>query len=175
MIRSLLKIITLNLLLTLNSCDPLFYISMVNNYNEPIYFAIPELNCISLYPDTILPIDIAVDSYLESRGKLKPQDTITFYQAWAPSVEDIFCGNDTLSIYVFNADTVDYYSWDTVVKYNMVLQRYDLSRQDFEDRNESWDWIEAWLYFPPTEAMKHIHMWPPYGTYDEHGRRKDTK
>ena len=22
---------------------------------------------------------------------------------------------------------------------------------------------------PPTEAMKHIHMWPPYDTYDEHG------
>ena len=27
------------------------------------------------------------------------------------------------------------------------------------------------VFFPPTEAMKHVKMWPPYGTYDEEGNK----
>ena len=75
---------------------------------------------------------------------------------------------DTLLVFVFNADTLDIYGWDTVCTYYKVEQRYDLSLEELQN-------LDFKLSFPPTEAMKHIHMWPPYGTYDEHGRRKDTK
>lgn len=27
------------------------------------------------------------------------------------------------------------------------------------------------VYFPPSEEMRDIKMWPPYGTYDENGHR----
>jgi len=161
------KTIFFILIVFLTSCDPLYHILMVNNYHEPIILASPELNCISLYPDTTLQMDVEIERYLSSEI-IRSHDTDAFYEYVAPSIEDIFCDNDTMSIYIFNADTVEFYSWDTVIKYNMVLQRYDLSRQDFFDRNESWKWYQAWLFFPPTDAMKHIRMWPPYGTYDEH-------
>ncbi len=173
--KTIIRIGILGLFFAFAGCDPLFHINMVNNYTNSIYFASPELNCISLYPDTILPMDININCYIESWEKLKTKDTVAFREYFASPIEEIFCGNDTISFYIFDADTVDLYSWDTIIKYNMVLQRYDLSRQDFEDRNESWLVDDAWFYFPPTESMKHIHMWPPYGTYDRNGRRKEVK
>ena len=37
------------------------------------------------------------------------------------------------------------------------------------------DWVfrqtNCQISFPPTEEMRNIKMWPPYGTYDEHGNR----
>ena len=74
---------------------------------------------------------------------------------------------DTLLIFIFNADTLETYGWDTVREYYKVEQWYDLILEDLQK-------MDFKLSFPPTEAMKHIHMWPPYGTYDEHGRRKDN-
>ncbi len=73
---------------------------------------------------------------------------------------------DTISIYNFDSDTVDYYSWDTEVENNNILQRYDLGLNDLNDLLVFK--YTSILYFPPTDAMKHIRMWPPYGTYDEH-------
>lgn len=69
---------------------------------------------------------------------------------------------DTLIVFAFDADTLDYYGWDTVCAKYKVLQRYDLSLEDLQD-------LDFKLCFPPSEAMEHIHMWPPYGTYDENG------
>lgn len=69
---------------------------------------------------------------------------------------------DTLIVFTFDADTLDYYGWDTVCANYKVLQRYDLSLEDLQD-------LDFRLCFPPSEAMRNIHMWPPYGTYDENG------
>lgn len=161
-------------LVILTSCDPVTTISMVNNYHKPIYVASPEFNCISLYPDTVLPKDIEISSVLVSQNKLKTSDKAVLFQEITPLTEEIFCDNDTLSFYIFDADSVDLYSWDTVLKYNMVLQRYDLSMQDYKELNKSLLVGEVvTIYFPPSEDMKHIHMWPPYGTYDEDGHKKN--
>lgn len=158
-------------LVLLTSCDPVTTFSMVNNYHNPVYVISPELNCISLYPDTILPKDIEISSVLVIQDKLKTFDKVLLFQEITPPTEEIFCNNDTLSLYIFNADTVDSYSWDTVLKYNMVLQRYDLSMQDYKELNKARVLGEVvTLFFPPSEDMKHIHMWPPYGTYDENGQ-----
>ena len=75
---------------------------------------------------------------------------------------------DTLLIFVFNADALETFEWDFICENYLVEQRYDLSLEDLQS-------LDFKLYFPPTEAMKHIHMWPPYGTYDEHGGRKDKR
>ena len=42
---------------------------------------------------------------------------------------------DTLSIYFFDADTLETYSWIQVKKENKVLKRFDLSVQDLKDKN----------------------------------------
>lgn len=78
---------------------------------------------------------------------------------------------DTVSFFVFDSDTIDYYSWDTVVKKNMVLQHYDLSIFDLENLMVSK--YSSILHFPPTEKMKHIHMWPPYGMFDANRGKKE--
>ena len=73
-------------------------------------------------------------------------------------------GYDTLSVYVFNDDTLARYGWQTVRENYLVHQRYDLSLDDLKLLN--WQ-----LYFPPSEEMRDIKMWPPYGTYDANGHR----
>lgn len=73
-------------------------------------------------------------------------------------------GKDTLIVFVYNADTLSVYGWDYVKDHIMVAQRYDLSLTDLQNLN----WR---LTFPPSEEMRNIKMWPPYGTYDEHGYR----
>lgn len=75
---------------------------------------------------------------------------------------------DTLIVFAFDADTLDYYGWDTVCAYHKVLQRYDLSLEDLQ-------YLNFKLCFPPSKAMRNIHMWPPYGTYDENGNCRNIK
>ena len=75
---------------------------------------------------------------------------------------------DTLLVFVFNADTLETRGWDYVRENYKVEQRYDLILEDLQR-------IGFRLSFPPDSTMKHIHMWPPYGTYDEHGHRKDKE
>ena len=70
---------------------------------------------------------------------------------------------DTLRIFVFDADTLEALGWETVREKYIVLQRYDLSLEDLQ-------YLDFKLCFPPSEAMRDIHMWPPYGTYDEKGQ-----
>ena len=167
--RSIKYLLLSIILFLLTSCDPEYCILMVNNSEVPIYFAAPEFYCTSVYPDTVLPIGNNIPLFLF--GRLESKDTLAFY--WSFNRSD-YCGNDTCSIYIFNADTLDYYSYDTVVKYNKILQRYDFSRKDLDDRFVFFIvGGEAFLFFPPTADMNHIHMWPPYGTYDEHGRKKE--
>ena len=75
---------------------------------------------------------------------------------------------DTLLVFIFDADTLDFYGWDSVRASYKVVQRYDLSLEDLQS-------IGFKLCFPPSDAMKHIHMWPPYGTYDENGNCRTIK
>jgi hypothetical protein len=83
------------------------------------------------------------------------------------SYESKFISMDTLIVFVFNADTLSDYGWDNVKDCYKVAQRYDLSLSDIQNLN--WK-----LAFPPTEEMRNIKMWPPYGTYDATGHRVDT-
>lgn len=153
----------------LSSCDPLYSCYFVNQSNRTVY---SFFNYDNLFPDTLLPPHLPLDlNYPDKEG-----DTSVLWQEIGGTWDVFATGNgvvDTMSIYIIDADTVALYSWDTVVKYNKVIQRYDFSLSDLEGLNINSSY--SFVYFPPTKDMKHIHMWPPYGTYDEHGRRKDKR
>ncbi len=58
--------------------------------------------------------------------------------------------SDTLIIFIIESSELE-----VNLNYN-ILQRYDLSLEDLQNSN----WT---LYYPPTETMKKIKMYPPYG------------
>jgi hypothetical protein len=60
-----------------------------------------------------------------------------------------------ISIYIFDANVLATFSWGTIEKNYMVLQRYDLTKEDLQRLN--WE-----LTYPPNEAMKDVKMYPPY-------------
>lgn len=164
--RFIKTIIITSVLFSLTSCDPIFTLYFVNQSDRRVYSFIDYDR---LYPDTLLTMRIPGDSYTVIDTTLLWQEigiSSTVFETYGKIV-------DTLSVYIIDIDTIDYYSWDTVARYNMVLQRYDISLSDLEglERNNN----SSVLFFPPTEAMRHIHMWPPYGTYDEHGQKKNKE
>ncbi len=68
-------------------------------------------------------------------------------------------------------DTIKKYGWEDVVKNNRVYQRYDLCYDDVAPIQaatvgymDNPDW-ELWFSVPPTDCMKDVKMWPPYGHY----------
>ena len=79
-------------------------------------------------------------------------------------------GHKILMVFVFDADTIDYYGWSYIRDnhINITKQRYDLSLDDLIK-------LDFILQFPPTEEMRDIKMWPLYGTYDRNGHRTDCQ
>lgn len=77
---------------------------------------------------------------------------------------------DTTSIFIFNADSLDLYGWDSMYTHNILIQRYDVTAEMIQDLYGTKE--KEHLVFPPTKLMgEMIKMWPPYGTYDENGHR----
>lgn len=74
---------------------------------------------------------------------------------------------DVLPFFIFSSKVLDSLPWDTIRNQYLILQRYDLSVFDADHIGT--------LVFPPDSTMKHIHMWPPYGTYDQRGGNKKLK
>ena len=146
-----------------------YHIPFKNNTTHSIY-VYPESKeqylAFPNYQDTILqpyyPDPSKDTAHYKTMSKEENNDALFRMSAYEAVFGYEF---DTLLIFIFNADTLETYGWDTVRVYYKVEQRYDLSLQDLQD-------VGFKLSFPPTEAMKHIHMWPPYGTYNKLDRRK---
>lgn len=165
--NTLKAVVFLFLATMLASCDPLYSIYFVNRYDKNVYVEY----YVSNYPDTTL-----LGTGCVYNPATQSQDTAHIYETIGRLPDFFYYGGtrvDTVSFFIFDSDSVDYYSWDTVVKKNMVLQRYDLSMFDLENLMVGKG--SSMLHFPPTEQMKHIHMWPPYGTYDENGNIIDGR
>lgn len=60
--------------------------------------------------------------------------------------------SDTLCLFIYDADTVNAYSWEEIKSGYKILQRYDLDIKE----------LDRPIYYPPTEEMKDIPMYPPY-------------
>jgi len=60
-----------------------------------------------------------------------------------------------MSIYLFDAETVDNIPWETIREEYKVLKRYDLNLEDIQ-------FLDYEISYPPTEQMKDMRMYPPY-------------
>ena len=117
------------------------------------------------YSDTTLPEEVYYHSWTPAHKGWRAN-------VWPRSVDLLYFMEhrhiDTICVFVFKTEVLEQYSWDSIRSSYLVLQRYDLGYEDVANSNYE-------ICFPPSEAMKHIHMWPPYGTYDENGNCRTIK
>jgi hypothetical protein len=132
-------------------------IMFFNNYHKDTY-----IDCSVPYSDTthVLKHSSAILSQANILKTLSGQsngDALKYRGCIESRFEYIA---DTLVYSVFDADILENESTQTIVDNYLVLQRYDLSLDDLNQ-------LEWLLPFPPTEAMKYMRMYPPYGTYNK--------
>ncbi len=125
------------------------YIDLYNNSNNPISYYMPWKHGI-FYPDTILP-EKNPNPWTFNKGYSIHFGEGNFHEnalfAMFPT--------DTMSVFFFAPDTLAKYDWETIRQEYKILVRYDLSHNDLKKLN----WR---IYYPPTEAMKDMKMYPPY-------------
>jgi hypothetical protein len=139
--------------------DYYYSIFIYNNSNDTIflYVALGGEKGIE-YPDTTI-------SFSQNFVKQRQINPYRKYDDGHPyTIEYLFfnkLNNDTLSLYLFDKDTLDAYLWQTIQQDYKILQRYDLSLEDINNlKNENGIPV---VVYPPTEAMKNMKMYPPYG------------
>jgi hypothetical protein len=124
-----ISLLLLAIVALLSACVPVvmdkrYTIKVVNNSNQ--YIGMFDSRT---YPDTSLPINRPYNS------AAKPRDY--GYIESATKWENIFnqLPKDTLSIYIFNMDTLKRVGWDSIRTGHKILKRYDLSLQDLKSGN----------------------------------------
>ena len=60
-----------------------------------------------------------------------------------------------MSVFIFDSEVLENIEWKEIRDNYMILKRYDLSLEDLQK-------LDFTLYYPPTEEMKDIKMYPPY-------------
>lgn len=141
-----------------------------NNANYPITVyseIIPPINFYDpiVYPDTTLPYQFP---QLKMRN-IQPG----FFYIYSQTETDIptrfgDLNSDTISIFVFSTDTLSLLGWEAVRDRYNIIQRYDISLNEYISLYTNLPTYE-FPSFPPTPEMRNIKMWPPYGTYDSRG------
>ena len=132
-----MKAITLSLLIVFTLLAPL--VSCIQQYQY-----LSEFRGLDLYNDSEIPLKI----YGESSGLMADEDTGNeWISAMAPT--------DTLRLFYFHSDSIAHLGWNKIRDDYMVLVRYDLSQEDIYN-------LDSEIHYPPTDAMKDIHMYPPY-------------
>ena len=111
-----------------------------------------DINYSALYPDTSIS-DFKMRLSVEVHsGERK---TIAGGSAPWKSTFEVSVPYDTFSIFVFEVDTLQAYSWNEIIEDYKVLQRYDLSLEDLER-------LDYKLSYPPDAKMSGVKMYPPY-------------
>ncbi|MDR0420493.1 MAG: hypothetical protein LBH30_03460 [Prevotellaceae bacterium] len=64
---------------------------------------------------------------------------------------------DTIRIFILSKDTVDKYTWEEIRQDYNIIRRYDM-----HINNNDLKKLGYYIYYPPTEAMQNIRMYPPY-------------
>ena len=105
-----------------------------------------------IFPDTLLP-----DRFYDRPGSVKPGAGKQYPNGQKPKEFIQSYGSDTIIVFIFHTDTLEKYPWNEVRTGYKILKRYDVSWQEMER-------LEGRLYYPPTEAMKDMKMYPPYGS-----------
>jgi len=156
--RYLLLVISTFILLGSQCKKDRIHLVMVNNTEHSVYCYInnswPGVG--PTYPDTTL-----WGRTTHGYELIKPKSKQIFENLLGKGGKDTFKHlGDTLSFVIIDADTIAAYSWDIINKEYKIRQRYDLSFHDLQKLNYT-------LYYPPTEAMRDMKMWPKYGAVEK--------
>jgi hypothetical protein len=136
--------------ITLSRCIlPNYYdVYYVNNTDFDIRF-----NHSFGYPDTTISF--------KTSGEIKAGSHIVVASGSTIEEQITQISSDTLSIFYFHPDTLKKYSWEEIQQNYKILRRYDLSIENFSSLKNKYGVPE--IPYPPTEAMKNMKMYPPYG------------
>jgi hypothetical protein len=160
--RSIIRLAILFLIIiTLQSCPMAMdygaaWILRLDNHSNKDLGVYLALGICSAYPDTVFPAD-CLDNTIAGASAFS---TDVIYQSGSVKRESIFKGlpNDTLSVFIFNMDDLTQNSsCDDLTYGKRLLQRYDMSLEDMKG-------LGSKVPYPPTEAMKNMKMYPPYGS-----------
>jgi hypothetical protein len=126
------KILILLLILsTTVSCEDnhpferVYRFSVENKSDKPVYFLVSHT-----YPDTTIP-DAYDERRLVSPGSKNPFDSD---KKWEEVFKELPA--DTLSVFIFNSDTINNTTWEEIRSGYMISKRYDVSIDDL--KNNSW-------------------------------------
>jgi hypothetical protein len=139
--------------------DGAIYIDNKSGFAISFYFPLVGMEG-GVYPDTTLFLiptqkSIYENFYIESgEGRARGLSNITV-ENWILTFP-----KDTVSIYIFEKDTLKAYTWEEIQRDYKILQRYDLSIEDLKKLSNEDD-IPI-ITYPPTEAMKDMKMYPLY-------------
>ena len=141
-----------------------------NNANYPITVyseLIPLINFYDpiVYPDTTLPYQFPQSKMRDIRPGF-----FCIYSQTEVDIPSRFgnLNSDTVSIFVFSTDTLSLLGWEAVRDAYNIIQRYDISLNEYISLYTNLP-AREFPSFPPTPEMRNIKMWPPYGTYDSLG------
>lgn len=108
------------------------------------------------YPDTIPPANRPAITFVSPKSQRELWHSgDTFENTFVHIVK-----NDTLSLFIYDRDTLEAYDWSDIRKEGKLIVRYDLSLSDIKKVTS--DGKHPSAPFPPTMKMKNIHMYPPY-------------
>lgn len=153
-ISDTMKAITLSLLIVFTLLTPL--VSCIPQYDYLWEFQGLDLYndseiSLKIYgemsKDTSLSHEIPSFSIFSSDLMVDENTENEWISAMAPT--------DTLRLFYFHSDSIAQLGWNKIRDEYKVLVRYDLSQEDIYNLN-------AEIHYPPTDAMKGIHMYPPY-------------
>ena len=127
-----------------------WYVQNNASYSIGTYFAFGCYDfSLTAYPDTTIQQD-SVMAMVTFNKKL---------EVWrSPNREKLIKSlpSDTLSIFIFHVDILNRYTWEDIRQNYRILKRYDLSLKDLQK-------LDYTVPYPPTEMMKDMKMYPPYG------------
>jgi hypothetical protein len=129
-----LIIVSISALTLSNSCeDPMekwYTIKIQNNTNKQVFVSAGcERYGLYSYPDTLLPtsepslLSVSPNDYNNLRSPIKWDDIIMKQP------------ENKLSIYFFNADTLEKYEWTDIKHGYKIAERLDLSLEDLQETN----------------------------------------
>jgi hypothetical protein len=126
--------ISLSLIISAFNCKKIGRetIQLQNNSLDTVYTFVAWNGMEHIYPDTTLP------TMKPGMRFVPPEKKRVFIETGSGGNWDQVFFNlpsDTLSIYLFSADTLATYNWSEIHDKYLILKRYDLSLQDLKNSN----------------------------------------
>jgi len=109
-----------------------YNLTLENNTTYPIgYYLAGGDTLKSAYPDTSLPLNNVLR---ENRIYPEKKQVVVVTLDW-DKFFDKYLPNDTLSVFIFHADTLNKYTWEEIRDGYKIENRYDLSLDDLKKMN----------------------------------------